>query len=303
MDSSDKGGPVLGPLVAGVDGSEHAKRAVLWASDEAVRRHHPLHLVYAADTDTRLLYAPMEAIEQIRHAGGELLRETASMVSERYPGLTVTKELSRREPIASLHAAAGNNGTIVVGNRGLGGFNSLMLGSVGLKVAAGASTPVVVVRGSEGAPAADVVVAAIHDEHDLDCARHAANEAVLRKASVRLLHVWNVLESVGNVVTMLDAVDEVARDHVRTLSAVADRIRADFPGLTVQADAEKSMSAAGVLVEATRHADLLVMGGRRSPGYFGPTLSRVTHTLLHHAYCPVELIPRHGKRTPGGEPQ
>ncbi|MFF1370044.1 universal stress protein [Streptomyces virginiae] len=53
------------------------------------------------------------------------------------------------------------------------------------------------------------------------------------------------------------------------------------------------MSVAGVLVEASRHADLLVMGGRRSPGYLGRTLGRVTHSLLHHAYCPVELIPRH----------
>ncbi|MFE2091606.1 universal stress protein [Streptomyces sp. NPDC059460] len=100
-DSSDQDGPVLGALVAGVDGSEHAKRAVLWASGETVRRNHPLHLVYAADTDTRLLYASMETIEQIRHAGAELLWEIAATVSERYPGLKVTKELSRREPVVS----------------------------------------------------------------------------------------------------------------------------------------------------------------------------------------------------------
>ncbi|MCX4530577.1 universal stress protein [Streptomyces sp. NBC_00841] len=299
MNSSDRGGPVLGALVAGVDGSEPAMRAVLWASEEARRRDRPLHLVYAADTDSRMIYASMETIEQVRNAGRDLLEETAAMVSERYPGLKVTKELSRREPVVSLHTAAGNHGTIVVGNRGLGGFNSLLLGSVGLKVAAGARTPVVVVRGAEGAPAADVVVAAIHDEHDVDFARHAASEAELRKASLRLVHVWNVLESVGNVVTMLDAVDEMARNHVRTLMGVTDRIRADFPGLTVEADAEKSMSAAGVLVEATRHADLLIMGGRRSPGNFGPTLGRVTHSLLHHANCPVELIPRQGKPTTG----
>ncbi|MEV0489762.1 universal stress protein [Streptomyces atratus] len=302
MNSSDRGRPALGALVAGVDGSEPAKRAALWASEEALRRDRPLHLVYAADTDSRMLYASMETIEEVRHAGRELLQETAAIVAERYPGLKVTRELSRREPVASLRNAAGNHGTIVVGSRGLGGFNSLMLGSVGLKVAAGARTPVVVVRGAEGTPAADVVVAAVHDEHDLDCARHAASEAELRKASLRLLHVWNVLESVGTVVTMLDAVDDVAQNHVRMVMGVADLIRADFPGLAVEAEAEKGISAAGVLVAATRHADLLIMGGRRSPGYFGPTLGRVTHSLLHHANCPVELIPRPGKRT-AGEPQ
>ncbi|WP_250569260.1 universal stress protein [Streptomyces sp. CJ_13] len=35
------------------------------------------------------------------------------------------------------------------------------------------------------------------------------------------------------------------------------------------------------------------MGGRRSPSCLGPTLGRVTHSLVHHARCPVRLIPRH----------
>lgn len=83
-------------------------------------------------------------------------------------------------------------------------------------------------------------------------------------------------------------------EHVRHLIAVTDRIRDEFPDLNVQADAEKSLTVAGVLVEASRHADLLVMGGRRSPGYIGPTLGRATHSLLHHAHCPVQLIPRQG---------
>ncbi|GAA3388134.1 hypothetical protein GCM10017752_07260 [Streptomyces roseoviridis] len=46
--------------------------------------------------------------------------------------------------------------------------------------------------------------------------------------------------------------------------------------------------------EATRHADLVVIGGRRAPGYLGPTLGRTTLGPLQHAHCPVELIPRHG---------
>ncbi len=53
---------------------------------------------------------------------------------------------------------------------------------------------------------------------------------------------------------------------------------------------------AGVLVEASRHADLLVMGGRRAPGALGITrsLGRAAHSLLHHAHCPVLLVPRTG---------
>ncbi len=283
----------LGSVIVGVDGSQPARRAALWAADEAARRGRPLHIVHGADTDSRALYLSTESIERIRNAGRELLQDTAAAIAEQHPDLGVTAEFSRSAPVPSLHRAAGLRGTIVVGNRGLGGFNSLMLGSVGLKVAAGAKTPVIVVRGNGDEVETGVVLAAVRNEKDLVCARYAAREAEVRKASLRLLHVWNILQSAGSVVSMLDDVEEIADEHVHRLTAVADRIREEFPGLTVQADAEKSTSVAGALVEASHHADLLVMGGRRSPGYIGPTLGRATHSLVHHAHCPVQLIPRH----------
>ncbi|WP_326593242.1 universal stress protein [Streptomyces sp. NBC_01294] len=289
-------GPELGAVVAGVDGSRSAERAVFWAAAEAVRRDGTLHLVHGADTDSRMLYASMYAIERIRRAGRDLLEETAAKVAERHPGLHVSTELSPHEPVAGLHAAAADSDTIVVGSRGLGGFESLMLGSVGLKVAAGAKAPVVVVRGDENTAEAGVVLAAIRDEHDVECARYAASEAELRRSSLRLLHVWNVLESVAESVTVLDDADEGVQVHVRRVTSVAHRIRDEFPALSLHVDTEKSSSVARVMVEASRHADLLVMGGRRTPGYFGPTLGWATHSLLHHSHCPVELIPRHGKQ-------
>ncbi|KOU22780.1 universal stress protein [Streptomyces sp. WM6368] len=288
--------PDTSSVTVGVDGSESARAAALWAAGEAVRRDRPLHIVYASDTDGRALYLSAETIERVRINGRELLDDTAKAVSAEYPGLNVTTEFSRAGAVDSLHRAGGLHGTVVVGNRGLGGFNSLMLGSVGLETAAIAMTPVIVVRGIDGAEESGTVIAAIRDEHDLLIARYAAREAELHKASLRLLHVWNVLQSVGEVVSMLDGIDEIAGGHAETLRAVTDAVRGEFPDLEVQADAEKSISVAGVLVEASRHADLLVMGGRRVPGPLGlaPNLGRATHSLLHHAHCPVLLIPRTG---------
>ncbi|MFE0579657.1 MULTISPECIES: universal stress protein [unclassified Streptomyces] len=286
-------GPEPGPVVVGVDGSEPARQAALWAAGEAERRGRPLRIVYGADTDGRALYASAETIERVRAAGRELLDETVVAVKDTYPGLVVTTELSRGDAAAGLHRAAGLRGTIVVGNRGLGGFSSLMLGSVGLKVAAGARTPVIVVRGTGSGPENGTVLAGVRDAHDLDCVRHAAHEAELRKAELRLLHVWNVLQSVGDVVTMMDDLTEIADEYVRHLTAVTEQIRREFPDLTVRADAEKSTSVAAALVEASRHADLLVMGGRRASAYLGPTLGRHTHSLVHHSHCPVLLVPRH----------
>ncbi|WP_371613950.1 universal stress protein [Streptomyces sp. NBC_00454] len=288
--------PDTSSVTVGVDGSQSARVAALWAAKEAARRDRPLHIVYGSDTDGRALYVSAETIDRIRVNGRAILDETAKAVSAEYPGLNVTTEFSRASAVDSLHRAGGLHGTVVVGNRGLGGFNSLMLGSVGLGTAAIAMTPVIVVRGIDGAEETGTVLAAIRDEHDLLIARYAAREAELHKASLRLLHVWNVLQSVGEVVSMLDGVDEIAGGRAETLRAVTDVVRGEFPDLEVQADAEKSISVAGVLVEASRHADLLVMGGRRIPGPLGlaPSLGKATHSLLHHAHCPVLLIPRTG---------
>ncbi|RSS79720.1 universal stress protein [Streptomyces sp. WAC06614] len=288
--------PDTSSVVVGVDGSKAARTAALWAAAEARRRNRPLHIVHGADTDGRALYVGAETLERVRANGRELLDETAKAVSDAYPGLRVSTELSRSDAVSSLHRAGGLHGTVVVGSRGLGGFDSLMLGSIGLDVAGAATTPVVVVRGTEGAEETGTVLAAVRDERDLLYARYAACEAQLRKGYLRLLHVWNILQSVGLVVSMLDGVDEIAGAHAETLNAVGVAVREEFPDLEVRADAEKSVSVAGVLVEASRHADLLVMGGRRAPGALGTTrsLGRATHSVLHHAHCPVLLIPRTG---------
>ncbi|XUM03042.1 universal stress protein [Streptomyces venezuelae ATCC 10712] len=152
MSSEIPARPELGNLVVGVDGSPSARTAVLWAAAEADRRGRPLRLVHAADTDGRALYTDAKTLQAVREAGRELLVEGARAVHDRFPDLAVTRELSRQEPVAALRATAGRYGTVVVGNRGLGGFATLMLGSVSLGAAGRADVPVVVVRGTPSVP-------------------------------------------------------------------------------------------------------------------------------------------------------
>ncbi|MFF9915508.1 universal stress protein [Streptomyces sp. NPDC013457] len=283
--------PELGNVVVGVDGSPSGRTAVLWAAAEADRRGRTLQLVHAADTDRRALFADAETIQAVREAGRDLLIETASTVQERFPDLAVTKELSRQEPVAGLRATAVNRGTIVVGSRGLGGFSALMLGSVGLGVAARSDVPVIVVRGDGDRPASGSVTAAVHGASDLGWLLVAAAEAEARKAALRLVSVWNLLTHVGSVATMLDDLDEIARQRVQEVKALADLVRDFYPELVVSPHVETGTSTPGILVEASAHTDLLVMGREHRVLGAGPSLGRVAHVLLHHAHCAVEIVP------------
>ncbi|MEV6202935.1 universal stress protein [Streptomyces sp. NPDC051771] len=283
-----------GSVVVGVDGSDGALSAALWAAEEAHLRGSAVFLVHATDTDSVARYLFQAEIDESRRTGREILDRTAQTVSARHPDVSVVKELSDLPPSEALRHAAALSGTIVVGHRGRGGFASLLLGSVGLRTAATASTPVVVVRGHDRTGLPGAVLAGIRDDHDLGCARAAAREALLRGRPLRLLHVWRRAWPQGEWTVSRDRLCDQAAEHVSVQSRTAVRLRDEFPDLKIETEGEKNPSVAGSLVEASRGAGLLVVGGRRAPDYLGPTLGRTTLALLQHAHCPVELVPRHG---------
>ncbi|MFD0142560.1 MULTISPECIES: universal stress protein [unclassified Streptomyces] len=293
---------VLGTVVVGVDGSASARAAAMWAAGEAVRRGRGLYLVHATDIARHTPILSEDEIARLERTGRELLGRTAEAVAARHPGLAVIGELDRGEPSAALRHVAALSSTIVVGHRGRGGFSSLLLGSVGLETVANADTPVVVVRGAEEAAETGAVLAAVRDGADLGCARAAAREALLRKVPLRLVHIGNGTRPAGTravpgdgaETAVREGVENVTREQASPFSTLADRVREDFPELTVYADGDRGRSVPGRLVDASRRAGLLVVGGRRSPGHPGPALGRTTLGVVQHAHCPVELIPRHG---------
>ncbi|MFF4685587.1 universal stress protein [Streptomyces sp. NPDC001307] len=47
-----------------------------------------------------------------------------------------------------------------------------------------------------------------------------------------------------------------------------------------------------MLSAVSAEADLLVVGARRCEGHHGLQLGRVAHAVLHHAACPVAVVPQ-----------
>jgi nucleotide-binding universal stress UspA family protein len=290
-----------GPVVVGTDGSAGAARAVLWATQEAALRHQPLHIVCAVGLDLAERLSD-ETARRVREAARSLLAEAEAAASGRAPGLAVSTEVGREPAADSLLRAAASTApqapgvstaavTIVVGSRGLGGFSTLLLGSVGLTVAGQARCPVVVVRGTKQ-PSNGVVVVGVRDEGDLEAVRFAAETARRRKASLRLLSTWTYLQYIATMAPMADAVRVTVETGAAASTRFLGSVREEFPDLEVTEEVVRVPSPAGELVAASMRADLVVVGARRPAHHVGRALGRVTHAVLQHAHCPVAVVPR-----------
>ncbi|WRZ88886.1 universal stress protein [Streptomyces sp. NBC_01007] len=292
---------VHGPIVVGADGSEGAAPAVRWAAAEAASRGVPLRIVCATGLNTwGAELAPESVVRRVYDIGLETVEHAAALAEDQAPGIRVTSKVSRDAAASALLSEAGDNSLTVVGSRGAGGFSALLLGSVGLRVAACATAPVVVVRSPAGHVTTGVVLVAVRDERDLDVMRFAAETADRHKASLRVLSAYTYYQYAGSMVPMLDDLTEVAEEQASSIARLVAPVRDEFPNLTVTSELVRTRSPAGALVDASAHADLVVVGARRLTHTLGTPLGRVVHAVLHHAHCPVVVVP-YGERHRSGD--
>jgi nucleotide-binding universal stress UspA family protein len=138
-------------IVVGIDGSDHSKKALRWALDEARLRSVSLYVVYAWTLPvyaTGYGFAPGDlfdpkvisdgATEQLEKAVAEVVGDASDVKVER-------KAVEGMAAQVLVEEAAGAD-LLVVGSRGHGGFAGLLLGSVSQQCAQHASCPVVIIR-------------------------------------------------------------------------------------------------------------------------------------------------------------
>jgi nucleotide-binding universal stress UspA family protein len=136
-------------IVVGVDGSEASRRALTWARDEAMLRSLPLEVVSAwgmppVPVVPEISAWSAEAVADMGPATKEMVEEMLrDVVAER--DLDVEVSVVQGAPAAALLDEAADAELLVVGSRGLGGFRSLLLGSVSQQCAQHAPCPVVIV--------------------------------------------------------------------------------------------------------------------------------------------------------------
>ncbi len=135
------------PVVVGIDGSPASELATAIAFKEASWRGVELVAVHVW-RDSKAF--DIGTVEWSAHQAGavEALSERLAGWQERYPDVQVYRKIVSGDPAGHLLDLADSSQLVVVGSRGLSGFEGMLLGSVSSTVVQGARIPVIVARPS-----------------------------------------------------------------------------------------------------------------------------------------------------------
>ncbi|WP_338485968.1 universal stress protein [Streptomyces sp. SCSIO 75703] len=285
------------PITAGVDGTDESLAALAWAAREAVRRDAPLRVVHAWHFQTRQGVDAGDRAAQERWVR-ESVAAAVRTVAERHPNLRTDTGVREGDAPAVLLEEAAAAGTLVLGSRGHGALVGFLLGSVGRQVIAGSERPVVLVRAGDRADAEaggrEVVVGQQGEPQDsADALGFAFEAAAARGATVRAVRAWTLPPVFAYSPGSMRLLDEAGglEPYERTaLSEALEPWRKRFPEVPVVEHVEMG-SAGQVLLSVADGAQLVVVGRRARRTAVGARIGSVAHGVLHHAPCPVAVVP------------
>jgi nucleotide-binding universal stress UspA family protein len=276
--------PVI--VAVGVDG---APAAIEYAAREALLADAPLHLIHVLRLPAVEAYAGVydgvieeadtamaEAVERARTVTDNCIRITAERIDD---GALINHLVHR----------ANHGRLVVLQHRRLSRARRLVTGSTVNSVAA--RTSVSVPEGWTMSDQAPCVTVGVQDGQEAPALLRAAfEEAKLRGARVAAIHTW-WLDTDWEPAN-LDQAYRVDRDTTtrRELMPILDSIHREFP--EVDASLEVWNAPPGdALLDASRDAELLVLGRRHHLLPLGSHLGPVARSILAHADCPVYLTP------------
>ena len=266
-------------VVVGFDGSTEAAQALTWAADAAARHHATLLVVVATGDPSYGGYSPLivpgdVTAEQWAAQARDLLA-TAGRVGR----VAVARN---RLPQRALLDASSASTLLVVGARGHGQVAGAVLGSVSLPVAKHARGPVAVVRPAADPDAERIVIGLDGSPPSIRALDFAMREAVgtgRHVVAVRACRPGMHRATERGGMPAADGVPEVVADAAHR-----------FPGVHVELTCV-SGSAGDALVDASQHADLVVVGTGHRHGLDVVVPGSVSLHVLHEAACTVAVIP------------
>jgi nucleotide-binding universal stress UspA family protein len=273
-------------IVVGVDGSEHAAFALKWASDEAKRRDSILRIVYAQSSDSKNLPVWYEPASSDLSPGQAIVDDAYGLVATRHPSVIARAEVVDWPPSLVLTIQSRSADLLVVGARGKGGFQELLLGSVSDQCIQYAHCPVAVVRTDPDmlplrALEPLIVVGIDGSLGSTRAFRWALEEAAIRSASVKAIYAWQYPPIGAFVLGPPQGFEVVAREIIDAASEYAQKWA---PEVSVRV-IDRFEAAVPALLDASQDAELFVTGSRGHGRFNDGLLGSVAHQCARHGKC------------------
>ncbi len=296
-------------IVVGCDGSENSDRALDWAIQEAAALSAQLRVVVSTGRPVAVTPSPHGSfLEAVEEESGEVADRAVARAQER--GISAVAVVGRGDAAQMLIEQSEAASGLVLGKRGRRGVRGRM-GSVSAAAAAHAQCPVVVLPGRWRPDAQDsragahpfvgrVVVGVDRLRADNPAIVAAARYAQRHGRGLTLLTVVPEASTTSTGSVDLDrAIREQLLDPAQSMvDQVAGAIRSQYPELPVE-----TFVLFGVpreqLVQASRSAELVVVGSRGYGGFRGLLMGSVSQAVLNEGESPVMVIPtRKGRGLP-----
>ncbi|ARU53859.1 hypothetical protein CBR64_12090 [Cellulosimicrobium cellulans] len=300
-------------VIVGVDGSEESGGALDWALREAADRSVPLTAALAFESRQGPGDGPDAAADEKRALVQEWLDAAHARTGLAPDAVTATAVAERGSPAAVLLALA-QPGTaqpvqddvrpdpgdgddadlLVVGRCGRGRLGRMVLGSVPTAVVQHATVPVTVVRGTPDVRhdhARPVVVGVDGSSTSVQALRHGADVARRTGAMLEALFCWQIvsLAPLPDSWGWTPPIDDYEKFASQKLDAALEAAGVDLPDDRVVRSVKHVHAAKGI-IEASSHAERLVLGNRGVGGFDRLLLGSVSRHAVEYAHCPVTVV-------------
>ncbi|MDR2374629.1 MAG: universal stress protein [Bifidobacteriaceae bacterium] len=296
-------------IVVGIDGSDSSLKALDWAVAEAEVRDVPLELI-CAYTVPRFGATAVDAAyldigtSALSEGAGAVLDQAVARAKERHEDVQGLLEVG--DAAGVLVERSKQAGLVVVGTRGRGGFAERLLGTVSTALPVHAHCPTVVVpsgwtAGAQGDQTASagglskIVVGVDGSDASKIALARALDEAISWRAELVAFASMPIASGTSLFAWAPGQVDHTA--VLAELEAELGRmIDAELDGRTLPDGLQirhhaLDGTASALLVEFSSAVDLIVVGSRGRGGFSGLLLGSTSQAVLHHARCPVMVVP------------
>lgn len=294
------------PILAGYDGSTNAETAVFWAAELAVASGRSLRLLTSYSLPAMvgigmsagyaLPALSSQEVNEIDLRHKTMMSELTLRVKSEFPHLASETFIDQGAPAAALLRAAEDSAAIVLGTRGVGAAQGLIMGSVSYAVSHRAKCPVVLVpetsnRSIEG----KVVVGIDGSSRSTQAAAWALSLASCLHRPLEVVTAWHypyqaMIPEAGMM--MGPGVEDLRLALLRDAKHLVEREKSRLEGphgIHIEVNAVEG-SAADVLTEEAGTQDIVVVASKSHSLLASVLLGSTSTAVSHRSRGPVVIV-------------